>query len=148
MAEDAGGSAADVVRRFTAAMQTGDIGTCCALLTEDSVFSEAPSLPFGGDWHGSGGFRSFLSAVATHYRVRLTDLRIDPAGGRVLVRVSGTISSRATGRSLPLDAIDVYEVRKGRIARVDVYYKDSAAVAALCEPVAGEEFADTGKVLR
>jgi hypothetical protein len=35
---------------------------------------------------------------------------------------------------MPLDALDLYEVRDGLIARIDVYYKDAAAVTALCEP--------------
>jgi ketosteroid isomerase-like protein len=124
----------EVVRRFTTSLATGELETCRALVAEDLVFSEAPSLPFGGDRTGKQGMLDLLTAVGSDYRVRLAEPVIDQAGDRVLVRVSGTISSRATRREMPLEALDLYEVRDGLIARIDVFYKDAAAVTALREP--------------
>jgi ketosteroid isomerase-like protein len=122
----------DVVARFTTALRTGDLDACRALVRDDLVFSEAPSLPFGGDHKGWDGVLAMLSTLSREYRVRLDDPVITEAGDRILVRVSGTIGSRATGRELPLEALDLYEVDDaGLIARVDVFYKDAAAVTAL-----------------
>lgn len=130
-----GNTPLEVVRSFTGSLGRGEIDACQKLISPDLVFSEAECLPFGGDWLGAQGFVDFLSAVSTHYRVRVAEMVVSEAGDRVLARVSGTISSRATGRSLPLDAMDLYEVREGLIVRVDVYYKDAAAVTNLLEPV-------------
>lgn len=125
----------EAVRAFTERLGRGEIDACKELIHPDLVFSEAPSLPFGGDWVGPAGFADFLAAVSTHYRVRIAEIVLEEAGDRVLARVSGTIESRATRRSVPLDALDLYEVRGGLIARVDVYYKDAAAVTDLMTPV-------------
>lgn len=133
-----GAAPLEVVRSFTDSMRSGDIDACRRLVAEELVFSEAECLPFGGDWLGPSGFVDFLGAVGKDYRVRIADMALSEDGDRVLARVSGTISSRATGRSLPLDAMDLYEVRDGLIVRVDVYYKDAAAVANLVEPVDAE----------
>lgn len=123
-----------VVTSFVSGLAAGDLETCRGLVHQDFVFSEAPSLPFGGDWTGPDGILAMISAVMRHYRLRLDTPVIAPAGDRVLVRVSGTMTARSTGREMPLDALDLYEVRDGLIARIDVYYKDAAAVAALLEP--------------
>lgn len=133
-----GATPLEVVRSFTDSMRRGEIDVCRQLVADELVFSEAECLPFGGDWSGPQGFVDFLGAVGKHYRVRVADMALSEAGDRVLARVSGTIESRATGRSLPLDAMDLYEVRDGLIVRVDVYYKDAAAVASLVEPVDAE----------
>ncbi len=123
----------EVVRQFVASLSVGDLDTCNTLIADDLVFAEADCLPFGGEWKGKDGLVGMLTAVAKNYRIKLGEPTIADAGDRVLVRVSGTIGSRATGRSLPLDAVDVYTVTGGLISRVDVYYKDAAAVAALCD---------------
>jgi ketosteroid isomerase-like protein len=124
--------AVEVVTHFTAALKTGDLEACRALVREDLVFSEAPSLPFGGDHTGWEAVVGMLGIIGREYRIRLDDPVIAAAGDRVLVRVSGSISSRATGRQMPLEAVDLYHVDDaGLITRVDVFYKDAAAVSAL-----------------
>jgi uncharacterized protein len=128
----------EVVRRFVSALATGDLDTCQALVSQSLVFSEAASLPFGGDRVGSQGLLDLLAAVSRDYRVKLAEPVVAAAGDRVLVRVSGTIGSLVSGREMPLEALDLYDVRDGLIVRVDVFYKDAAAVTGLCEPVATE----------
>jgi ketosteroid isomerase-like protein len=125
-------SAVDLVTLFTGALGSGDVDTCLALVHDELVFSEAECLPFGGDFVGRQGLLELLSAVGRDYRIQLEAPQVDRAGDRVLVRVRGTIASRATGREMPLEALDLYDVRDGLIARVDVFYKDAAAVTALC----------------
>jgi ketosteroid isomerase-like protein len=129
-----GNTPLEVVRSFTGSLGRGEIDACKELVHPELVFSEAESLPFGGDWIGAQGFVAFLSAISAHYRVRVGEMVVSEAGDRVVARVSGTIQSRVSGRTMPLDAIDVYEVRDGLIVRVDVYYKDAAAVTELLDP--------------
>ena len=124
----------EVVLRFTQALVAGDMSTCLDLVDDSLVFSEPESLPFGGDHHGKQGFLELLADVSRHYRMRLAAPVIAEAGDRVLVRMSGEITARSTGRRMPLDALDLYEVVGDRIVRVEVFYKDTAAVAALCAP--------------
>lgn len=121
-----------VVQRFVTALARGELDDCLELVADGIVFSEAPSLPFGGDWAGKQGVRDLLAAIGRQYRVRLGPPRVLGGGdGGVVVRMSGAITGRASGTQLPLDCLDLYQVEQGLITRVDVFYKDAAAVAAL-----------------
>jgi ketosteroid isomerase-like protein len=121
----------DTVSGFLASLSRGDLATCQTLVTDDLIFSEAPSLPFGGDYDGPDGLTQLLAALTRDFSLRLEEPRISAAGDQVLVRVNGTIRARTTGATMPLEALDLYTLRDGLISRVDVYYKDAAAVTAL-----------------
>jgi uncharacterized protein len=122
----------EVVRTFTDSLRSGDIGACAALLDDANVFSEAASLPFGGDYIGPDGFRRMLGAVNRDFRVSLDLPEIAGADDWVAVVVRGTFTSRATARSMPVDCVDIYRLRAGKIVRVDVHYKEPGALAQLC----------------
>ncbi|HEV7689121.1 MAG TPA: nuclear transport factor 2 family protein [Acidimicrobiia bacterium] len=124
--------AVEIVGRFTAALAAGDVKTCLALLHPDNVFDEAPGLPFGGDYSGHEGFIRLLKDVGRLFEVKLSEPQVSPAGDCVLVRLTGTFTSRATGRTLETPVVDLYTVRDGKVARVDVFYKDTRAMAQLC----------------
>lgn len=120
-----------VVRAFTDALRAGDIDTCLEMVDPDLVFSEADSLPFGGEYLGRDGFLHFLRTFSKQFTAELTPPEITGGDGLVAVRVHGTLTSRRTGRSLRMDAVDLYRLTGGKVARVDVYYKDAAAVVEL-----------------
>jgi ketosteroid isomerase-like protein len=103
-----------------------------ALLDDDIVFSEAESLPFGGEYRGKDGFVRLLHAVSRDFRIDLDEPVIGDAGAFVAVRVLGRVTSRATKRGMDMQVVDLYELRDGRITRVDVFYKDPQALTELC----------------
>jgi len=102
------------------------------LLSDDLVFSEPESLPFGGDYLGKDGFTQLLRNVSRHFRVELDEPRIVDGGSFVAVRVQGTMTARATGRRMRMQVVDLYELRDRKITRVDVFYKDPLALTELC----------------
>lgn len=122
----------DVVREFTTALGAGDVRACLALLSEDLVFSEAECLPFGGDYLGVDGFKQLLRNVSRDFRVELAIPQITGCETFVAVRVRGTMTSRATGRRIDMQVVDLYELCDRKITRVDVFYKDPGALTELC----------------
>jgi uncharacterized protein len=122
----------EVVRRFTSALVAGDVPACLELLHPENVFDEAAGLPFGGDYSGPEGFIRLLKDVSRLFEVKLSEPAVSDAGDCVMVRLTGTFTSRATGRTLETPVVDLYTVRDGKVARVDVFYKDTSAMAALC----------------
>jgi ketosteroid isomerase-like protein len=122
----------EVVRRFTASLRNGDMPACLELLHPENVFAEADGLPFSGDYSGHDGFIRLLKDVGRLFEVKLSEPMMNDAGDCVLVQLTGTFTSRVTGRSAEMPVVDLYRVRDGKVAHVDVYYKDTRAMYALC----------------
>ena len=123
----------DVVRRFEDAFVRGDLDEVLSLLTEDIVVHEAASLPYGGEHRGHDGFLRLVEAFTSVWEMT-SDLDLtffDADDTRVVVLVAYDVVARATGRPFRLDHVEVYTVRDGRIADLDIYYKDTAAINAV-----------------
>jgi uncharacterized protein len=119
-----------VVEQFEHAFVRGDMDEVLSLLTDDIVVHEAPSLPYPGDHRGHDGFVKLADAFLAVWEIKTPlDLDIIDAGeDRVIVLVKFDVEARATGRPLTLRLAEIYTVRDGKIADLDVYYRDTAAI--------------------
>jgi uncharacterized protein len=132
MAPDTAERSLATVRRFMAANDAEHRNERRSLLHEDFVVHEAGGLPFSGDYHGSQGFFELLNAMNDVLELTAGPITTDPLGeDAVSARFRLTFISRASGKSVEMGLVEIYTVRDGRIAELDVYYKDPAAVAAL-----------------
>jgi uncharacterized protein len=120
------------VRRFMAATGVERLNERRSLLHDDFVIHEAGGLPFSGDYHGSQGLLELLNRMNDVLEITAGPITTDPLGNdAVAARFRLTFVSRASGKSVKMGLVEIYTVRDGRIAELDVYYKDPAAVAAL-----------------
>jgi ketosteroid isomerase-like protein len=102
------------------------------LLHDDFVVHEAGGLPFSRDYHGSEGFFDLLNRMNDVLELTAGPVTTDPLGdAAVAARFRLRFISRASGESVEMGLVEIYTVRDGRIAELDVYYKDPAAVAAI-----------------
>jgi len=132
MAQDTAESGLATVRRFMAATGVERRGERRSLLHDDFVVHEAGGLPFSGDYHGPQGFFALLSRMNDVLELRAGPVTTDPLGDNVVAaRFRLTFISRASGESVEMGLVEIYTVRDGQIAELDVYYKDPAAVTAL-----------------
>jgi uncharacterized protein len=120
------------VRRFIAATGAERRNERRSLLHDDFVVHEAGGLPFSGDYHGSQGFFELLNRMNDVLELAAGPVTTDPLGDdAVAARFRLTFTSRASGKSVQMALVEIYTLRDGRIAELDVYYKDPGAVAAL-----------------
>ena len=120
----------EVVQRFEDAFVRGDMDEVLSLLTSDVVVHEAPSLPYPGDHRGHDGFLRLADAFNAVWEI-VSDLDLtflDAGEAHVVVLVAFDVMTRSTGVPLRLRLAEVYTVRDGRIADLDVYYRDTAAI--------------------
>jgi uncharacterized protein len=128
----ADGATVDTVRRFMAATGAERLDERRSLLHDDFVVHEAGGLPFSGDYHGSQGFFELMTRMSDLLDLTPGPIATDALGDdAVAARFRLTFTSRASGKSVEMGLVEIYTVRDGRIAELDVYYKDPAAVAAL-----------------
>ena len=132
MAPDTAERSLATVRRFMAATGAERRNERRGLLHDDFVVHEAGGLPFSGDYHGSQGFFELLNRINDMLELTAGPVTTDPLGDdAVAARFRLTFRSWASGKSVEMGLVEIYTVRDGRIAELDVYYKDPAAVAAL-----------------
>jgi ketosteroid isomerase-like protein len=120
----------EVVERFEDAFVRGDMDEVLSLLTPDIVVHEAQSLPYPGDHRGHDGFIRLADAFNSVWEI-VSDLDLaflDAGEAHVVVLVAFDVVTRQTGVPLRLRLVEVYTVRDGRIAELDVYYRDTAAI--------------------
>jgi uncharacterized protein len=120
----------EVVERFEDAFVRGDMDEVLSLVAEDIVVHEAPSLPYPGDHRGHDGFLKLADAFNRVWEIKSPlDLTfLDAGDSRVVVLVAFDVVARATSRPLRLELAEIYAVRDGRIADLDIYYRDTAAI--------------------
>jgi uncharacterized protein len=132
MAPDTAERSLATVRRFMAAAGAERKNERCRLLRDDFVVHEAGGLPFSGDYHGSEGFFDLLNRMNDVLDLTAGPITTDPLGDdAVAARFRLRFISRASGESVEMGLVEIYTVRDGRIAELDVYYKDPSAVAAI-----------------
>jgi nucleoside-diphosphate-sugar epimerase/ketosteroid isomerase-like protein len=118
------------VREF---VEGGDRTAALGMVDEDAVWREAESLPWGGAWRGPGGFARLTREIDTLAELSVRDYDIVVAGEVVELRLDALFTSRASGRRLPMDVVEHYRVRDGRIHGADAFYRDTQAVNDLVE---------------
>jgi ketosteroid isomerase-like protein len=121
-----------IVRRFMSA--TGADGRLerARLLGEDFVLSSAGGLPFSGEYHGPQGFFDLMEKMNAVLDLRPGTITVNPLGkDAVAARFRLTFTARSSGEHAEMDLIEIYTLRNGLIMKLDVYYKDPSAVAAL-----------------
>jgi ketosteroid isomerase-like protein len=132
MAPDTVGSRLSTVRRFMAATGAERRDERRSLLHDDFVLHESGGLPFSGDYHGPLGFFELLAKMNDVLELAAGPISTDLLGDNaVAARFRLTFTSRASGESVEMPLVEIYTVRDGQIAELDVYYKDPAAVTAL-----------------
>jgi uncharacterized protein len=125
-------SAKETLDRFRELRHSGRLDEALELVHPDMVLHEAESLPYGGEYHGPDGFRKLFDVVYGLFEVTAT-VETHDAGTFCCAIAHCTFTSRQTGRSTDLPIVENYYVENGLITRVDIYYKDTAAVLALLD---------------
>jgi uncharacterized protein len=130
-------SSRTVAQRYYEAIGAHDIEGALALIAEDVVLREAPSLPYGGTHHGRDKFIEALGG-ATEFvdidSIVLEHLLVD--GERVAAFVVCRAPSQKDGP--PSYCLDWLLIRGGKIVELTPFYFDTAAMLAARNPSTAE----------
>lgn len=100
-------------------------------LTADVVMYQAASLPYGGEWHGHDGMRSFIAAMGEQWDGLWFDgQQFLRDGDRIVVHSQGRLRARRSGRALETSLLQWIGFRDGLISEFRPYYHDTSAVLA------------------
>jgi len=119
------------MEQFVSRMRAGDLPGVLELVAPEAVWYEADSLPWCGEWRGPDGFAQLVGAINTPAELTLEDYAVVEAGDLVEVRINVVFTSRTSGRRLPMEVVEHYTVRDGKVYGANVFYKDTQAVNEL-----------------
>lgn len=118
----------DLIQRYYASFNAGNMPTFLSLLTEDVVHD----INQGGREIGVEAFRAFMQKMNRSYRERLVDIAImvNQDGSRAAAEfvVLGDYLQtdeglpEAAGQTYRLPAGAFFEIREGKVARISNYY--------------------------
>jgi ketosteroid isomerase-like protein len=120
-----------IVTEAYASFGRGDVPGFFKNFDEDSLFSEAPSLPYGGDFRGPKASADALMAIGKYWKDIQYDM-VEVVSGERVVIVYGMFAatSRETGKTISMPLTEVWEFDGNRVKSLTPMYFDSAAAAA------------------
>jgi uncharacterized protein len=122
----------EVVRQIFEAFNSRDWAAWESHHHPDLEWSDPPELPGGGIHRGLGGIRRFLDEVletADEWQVEID--AIESAGeDRVLMRGRSVLVGRASGMALEDPLFQVFDVKQGRVSRVQTFRSSDEALDA------------------
>lgn len=118
----------DLITRYYAAFNAGDMNTFLGMLTEDVVHD----INQGLREQGREAFAAFMQRMNRNYREQIVDIVVlaEPSGRRAAAEFTVLGEYLATDEGLPpangqtyrLPAGAFFEIREGKVARVTNYY--------------------------
>ena len=121
------------VARLFAAVAARDLPTILSCYAPDVTIREAPSLPYGGTYHGADGAYAHAMAFWETWG-RFQPATVDDLGEVLLADPAGRVAAcwrhrlRDGDRWLDTPAVSVYEVRDGLVAESTMFHLDTAAL--------------------
>ncbi len=120
--------AIDLIRRYYAAFNAGDLPAFLALLTDDV----AHDINQSGRESGRDAFTSFMQRMNTSYREQIVDLTVFASADGLRAAAEFTVQGEylktdeglppASGQKYTLAAGAFFDIRDGRVARISNYY--------------------------
>jgi len=121
----------DVVESVLNAFNAGDLEAAFGHIHPDFVLNEVAGLPYGGDWVGLEGFQKLLGAIFTPFEMGVDEYTVSDAGSCVMVKLLMTFTARSSGQAVKMPGVELYTIKDGKIAYLDVFYKDTKTIADL-----------------
>ena len=129
----------DVVRRLFDGVERRDLAAFADAFDETAVVREAPSLPYGGTYHGvdglgrhAAGYRSAWDPVQDAEARRLAP-EFMPYGDRVVVLWRQRGRDASSGERFDMPAVSIYRLRDARIVESRMFHFDAGAVRAFLD---------------
>jgi ketosteroid isomerase-like protein len=125
------GKNAATLRAFVDLLSGGDADRAFKLLHPDVVVHEADALPYSGTYHGVEGFGQMMEQLFGTFDLQINKYEVLDAGDSVIARMEISLTARSSGRSIDMPIVELYRFTDGLISEVDIFYKDTKAVAEI-----------------
>jgi ketosteroid isomerase-like protein len=106
----------------------GDWAAAAEMLTDDFIATEAPSVPFVGEYHGRGGLEELYCKVMGMIDATGFDIQQMTAGGDWVVVLLDILARDSEGYELRVPLAEAMRFRNGKCCEIRPYYFDTLLV--------------------
>lgn len=121
----------DVIRLGYQRYAARDFAGVFELLADDIVVWQTDELPWGGEHQGHEGARKFFGLHAQYTAATPEPIAFLPAGKHVAVYGKLRGNANATGNTIDLDIVHLWQVENGKINRFEAFIDTPAMLIAL-----------------
>jgi ketosteroid isomerase-like protein len=122
---------AALIRAMYDAYARRDLLDVFSCFSPDIVIRQSTHVPWGGTYRGLDEAREFYAELMRHVESRFEVQDVIQAGERVVVSGRTRGMARRTGTAFDLRATHVYEMRQGKVIRMEAYIDTPRMVAVL-----------------
>ncbi|WP_374946340.1 nuclear transport factor 2 family protein [Agreia sp.] len=124
-------SGRSVLESLLEAFYAGDMEVVSALLSPDVTVHQSDNLPYSGEWKGVSGFFDMATTLGSNFEIENLSRRIIEQGNEAVLFLDLKFTSRKTGKVGYTTNLEWYTFEDGKIADINVYYKDAVVISAL-----------------
>lgn len=121
----------DVVESLYAAFDSQDVEAAFACFDEDVEITQSEELPWGGTFHGLEGAATFFMTLTSLITTKVEVSGFIVAGDTVVETGRTEGSAVETGRGFSIPETHVFQVRDGKITRMEAYVDNAAMLRAI-----------------
>ena len=117
----------EIVRELYEAGTAGDLERMLRHIDPGFICYEAPSLPYGGEYHGPEGLSRLFTAVFSRFDAFKVEVKeLLDAGPTVVVIINLRVTLKGSGRTVEMPVVEIWRLREGKVVELRPFYWDTA----------------------
>jgi len=122
----------DVIESAWKAFRKGDIETVLGYFADSARIAAPASLPWGGDYEGPEGMRTFLAKALEHYtEFKSVPEKVLGADDNHVIVVARNSGRTKSGTRTEQEIVWVYQLRDGAIVGAQIFLDTATTLEAL-----------------
>ena len=122
----------DVIESAYSAFGKGDIESVLSFFAESARIVAPESVPWGGDYEGPEGMRTFLAKALEHFtEFKAVPEKVLGADDNHVIVVARNSGRTKSGNRTEQQVVWIYQLREGEITRAELYADTATILEAL-----------------
>jgi ketosteroid isomerase-like protein len=124
----------EILRSMLAKYQAGDYAAGEQYLHPELVIEEPESITHGGIFRGPDASTRVKQIIRATWDQQMGELELYDCGKLVISRRPIVWIAKTTGKSTACSAVEFFEFRDGKVAKITVYLQDTKRLMETLEP--------------
>jgi ketosteroid isomerase-like protein len=122
----------DVIESAYSAFSKGDIESVLEVFSESAEIVAPESLPWGGEYEGPEGMRTFIAKLLEHFsEFKTTPTKVLGADDNHVIVVARNTGRTRSGNRIEGDGVWIYQLRDGAVTSAHAFLDTATVLEAI-----------------